>query len=228
MKNKKTRDSNPPAHENDLDPFDFLDDDGGDFISDQDVMDVLGAYDWSTYVVKEGDKIGLKTKEGEIILPPQIDDIRQLMEKEPQKGDLVVAQVKGKWGIIAADGKGTWIIEPGYDKIGYPNNLTYVQKDGKYGVLDLSKREFLIPLACDKIWDDMGFMFTNGIGYYEKGGKIGVIDESGRFTDAVFEDVDGEPEGLVKVKYNGKWGFVREDNGFTEMEAEGFYWYSLE
>jgi len=177
---------------------------------------------------RKGGGIGLITEEGEIILPPKVHEISQLMTKMPQKVDLFVARLNDKWGIIAADGTGKWIVEPVYDYIAYPNNLTKVEKDGKYGVLDISKNEFLIPFECDKIWEDMGFIFTNGIGYYEKDGKTGVITESGRFTEAIFEDVDGEPEGLVKVKYNGEWGFIGEDNGFTEREEEAAYIYYLE
>lgn len=227
MKNKKTPDSSQPDYENNEDPFDYLDDDEH-FVSDQDVLDVLGAYDWSDYKITEGNKIGLKTKEGEIILPPQMEDIRQLMDKEPGKGDKVVAKLNGKWGIILADSKGTWIIEPVYDYIGYPNNLTSVQKDGKWGVLDISKRDYLIPPECDKVWDDMGFMFTNGIGLYEKGGKTGVITESGAFTGAIFEEVEGEPDGPVKVKYEGKWGYINENNEFTTDEDKAYYHYHLD
>ena len=36
-----------------------------------------------------------------------------------------------------------------------------------------------------------------------------------------------EPEGNVKVKYNGEWGFVGEDNKFTAEEDEAYYFFDI-
>ena len=63
--------------------------------------------------------------------------------------------------------------------------------------------------------DNDGFLFCNRIGFYKKDGKYGVIGDWGAHTEPIFEDVEMEPDGDVKVKYNGEWGFIGEDNKFT-------------
>jgi hypothetical protein len=200
-------------------------DDDGSVITDQDVLDVLNSFARETKIINEGDKIGLKTYKGEVILPPQVEDLYKLTQAELEKGDRVVAKLNGKWGVILADGIGTWLIKPEFDYIGFPNELTHVCKGGKWGVLDIAKNEYLIPPECETVHADRGFMFTNGIGFYEKDGKTGVVTEYGAFTGPVFEDVDGEPDGWVKVKYNGQWGFVNQDNQFTPDVDKADYRY---
>jgi hypothetical protein len=158
------------------------------------------------------------------MLAPVFEDMKLLSQHDIKKGDRIVVQQNGKWGVILADGIGTWLVQPEYDYVGYPNTITHVCKDGKWGVLNLSTLSFLIPPECDKIFVDNGFMFTNGIGYYEKDGKTGVISASGEFTGAIFDDVNGDPEGCVKVMLNGEWGFINKENEFTTDEEEAYYY----
>ena len=178
-------------------------------------------------VIFEDGLVGLKTEEGEVILPSIFDDIYKISPDFPSKGDRLVVKQNGKWGVIEADGKGAWIINPEYEYIGYPNRITHVRKDDKWGVLDIEKDEYLIKPECDLIHDTDGFMFNNGIGVYEKNGRIGIVTEYGNFTDAIFEDLDGDPDGLVEVKFEGEWGFIDENNSFTVDEEEAYYSYEL-
>jgi len=57
---------------------------------------------------------------------------------------------------------------------------------------------------------------------------FGIITEHGRFTEAIFKDVEGEPEGLVKVKFNGQWGFIGKNDTFTTREDEAEYEYCMD
>jgi len=57
---------------------------------------------------------------------------------------------------------------------------------------------------------------------------FGIITEHGRFTEAIFKDVEGEPEGLVKVKFNGQWGFIGKNITFTTREDEAEYEYCMD
>ena len=182
-------------------------------------------FDWIPELILEGGKCGLKSLLGEIILPVDFEDVKLLSSSIVEKGDRIVAQQNGKWGVVLADGEGTWLMKPEFDYIGYPNNITHVQKDGKWGVIDITKNEFLIQPECEYVNDDNGFMFINGISIYMKDGKTGVITSYGAHTKPIFEEVEFDPEGLVQVKYDGKWGFITEDNRFTEDEDEAGYWY---
>ena len=225
MKSKKLPNPDKRKHNNTEEFKEETVDDNFHVITDQDVLDVLNSFARETKIITEGNKMGLKTYKGEIILPPQVEDLYKLTQAELEIGDRVVAKLNGKWGVILADGIGTWLIKPEFDYIGFPNRLTHVCKGGKWGVLDITKNEYLIPPECETVHADRGFMFTNGIGFYEKDGKTGAITEYGAYTGPVFEDVDGEPEGWVKVKYNGQWGFVTKDNQFTANEDDADYRY---
>lgn len=202
----------------------IISDEGMDSDVNMEYLEFLNQFDWGGELFMDGELCGLKNALGEVMLAPAFEDMKLMTQRDIKKGDRIVAQQNGKWGVVLADGVGTWLVGPEYDTVGYPNDLTYVCKDCKWGVLNLTTLSFLIPVECDKIYADSGFMFTNGIGYYEKDGKTGVISASGEFTGAIFDEVDGDPDGFVKVKYNGEWGFINEENEFTTDEEEAYYY----
>ncbi len=186
-------------------------------------MELYDAYNWSPELIKAGDKCGLKSLLGEVILPAEYDNVKLIDSTIVEKGDRIVAVQNSKWGVVIADGKGTWIVEPEFDFIGYPNDITSVQKGDKWGVLNISTGRFIVPLECDKVFDNNGFMFLNGIGYYMKDGKLGIITDEGDRTDALFDAVDPSPVGWVKVKYNNQWGFIDENDQFTDKPEDACY-----
>lgn len=193
----------------------------------------LNSWDWETDVIRKGGKCGLRTALGEIILPPLFENLKLLSSRrgkagELKKGDRVVAMKDGKWGVVEADGNGTWLIEPEYDYIGYPNNITFFLKDGKWSIMNISTRECLVK-DCDEVPAWNGLMFMNRVGTYKKKGKWGVIMDWGAMTKPLFDDVSGDTDdGPVEVKYNGKNGFINEKNEFTEDEDEAYYLYSTD
>lgn len=192
-----------------------------------DELEFLNSIDWSTDTFEENGKHGLINAKGEKVLPALFDDFLMLTNAEVEMGNRVVAMVNGKYGVVLADGIGkTWVLEPEYDYIGYPNSITHVEKDGKFGVFSFSEGRFLIPADCDIVYETMrGFMFSNGIGFYQKNGKQGVVCDYGQFTDAIFDEVEGDCEGWVKVRIGEEWGYIDENNQFTTDEDEASYYY---
>ncbi len=190
-------------------------------------LEFVNTLDWSAELFKEEGKYGLKNALGEMLLPPDFENFSLLTYAEINKGDRVVAMQNGKYGVVLADGTGTWLVSPEYDYIGYPNQITHVYKDGKCGILDLINGGFLIPLECESVDDYNGFLFCNGIGFYEKGGKTGVINRYASFTRPVFEEAERGAAGNVKVKFEGQWGFIDEDNQFTTVEDKAYYTYDI-
>ena len=184
------------------------------------LVDLMNAFDWTTRSFGKGKKWGLKNPLGEVILEPGYENFMMLTPSDLKTGDRVVAMKNGLWGVLLIDGPGTWLIEPEYDYIGYPNDITHVRKGNKWGVLNLDKKEFLIPLECDHIDSDKGFMFINGIGAYERDGKCGIITHYGAFTEAIFDEAELIPEEWVKVKFEGQWGYLDEELKFTLDEDE--------
>ncbi len=195
---------------------------------ESDYLDMLNSFDWETKTFEKDGKYGLINPLGEILVQPFFEDFMMGSRDELKNGDRVVAMLNGKWGVLVCDRKGSWLIEPEYDFIGYPNTITQVNKNGKWGIIDLSKKAFIIPLECDEVSNDQGFMFVNGIGTFDINGKTGVIRDDGTFTEAIFEEVDGFPDELVKVKLNGKWGYINEQNQFTEDEDEAYFQFLMD
>jgi len=178
---------------------------------------------------RRGDKYGFRSPDGKVVVPAKFEDFMTLSSRGVKKGERVTAQDRGKWGVVIADGKGNWLIKPEYDYIGFPNDLTHVLKDGKWGILNISKGEYLVKPECDEIPAWNGFMFTNRVGFYKKGGKWGVVMDWGQMTEPLFDDYGGDTDdGWVELKYKGKWGYINEKNQFTADEEEAFYRYYLD
>lgn len=186
-------------------------------------VDLWNSFDWSPELIMEGDKCGLKNAFGEMILPVEFEDVKLLSSTLVETGDRVVVMKNGKWGVALADLNGTWLVKPEFDYIGYPNDITHLKKDGLWGIMDISRGEYLIPPECEHVDGSNGFMFINGVSSFKRDGLWGVIVADGSFTDAVFEDIDLEPEEWVKVKFNGQWGFIDENNKFTLDEDAAYY-----
>lgn len=190
---------------------------------DEEWVELYDAYDWSPELVKEGDKCGLKNLLGEIILPAEYDNFKLMDSAIVEKGDRIVAIKDGRWGVVIADGTGTWLVEPEFDYIGYPNDLTNVKKGDHWGVLNITNGEYLIPPHCEKVFENNGLIFINGIGYYQKEGKIGIITEDSDITEAIFDAVDPTPSGWVKVLCDERWGYIDENDQFTERPEDAAY-----
>ncbi|MBE0675469.1 MAG: WG repeat-containing protein [Bacteroidales bacterium] len=196
-------------------------------------MDFINSFDWDTDVIRRKGKHGLKNPLGEIILPPIFENLKLLSARrgkagELKKGGWVVACMDGKWGVAVADGKGTWIVKPEYDYIGYPNDITFFQKDDKWSIMKVSTGEFLVK-DCEEVPSWNGFMFMNRVATYKKDGKWGVMMDWGAMTEPIFDGVGGDTDdGPVEVIYNGINGYINKENAFTMDEDEGYYRYYLE
>lgn len=190
-------------------------------------LEFLNAYNWSTQMFKDDELYGLKDAKGDVILEAGYEGFRLFSSDELQKEDRVVAKLNGHWGVLVIKNSGSWLIEPEYDDIGYPDVLTHVRKDNQWGVLNIEKKDFVLPLGGGHMQAESGFMFVNGIGVYENKGKFGVILENGSYTKAHFDKVDDEPFGLVKVRQNKVWGYIDTNGDFTlkKNEADPIYSY---
>lgn len=194
-------------------------------------LEMMNSLDWDTEIIYDGDKCGLMNWRGEVLLPPVFENLALSTGTagkyiEMYRGIWISARKDGKWGVVVADGTGTWIVDPVYDHIGYPDGFTQVCRDGKWGVLEIPEGKYLIEPVCDSIGYSNGFLFCNGIGFYEKKGKYGVIGSWGGYTEAIFDAYEGAPEGAVKVMLGGEWGYVDEAGNFTTDSEEAYYYFA--
>lgn len=187
------------------------------------LLNLMNSYDWSCEVFEENGKYGLKSCIGKVLLPAKFDNFKALANVHVNEGQKMVAMQDGKYGILLADGVGEWIVAPEFDEIGYPNIITSVYKDGKWGVINTSSGEFIIPAELDLLYGGNDFIFNNGMAYFEKDGKVGVMNENGEFTQAIFDEAEPNEHGVITVTLNGKEGFIDEKGQFTQDEDEAWF-----
>jgi hypothetical protein len=92
--------------------------------------------------VKLNNKWGIIDKTGKVIVPLKYDSFIAGSDI-----DLIKAKLNGKWGVVDISGK--VIIEPKYDHLIFSNGggiLTYVQRNGKHGILDSYDGSTIMPI----------------------------------------------------------------------------------
>ncbi len=159
------------------------------------------------------------------IVPNEFQDFQLLSVEYLKKDSRVVAQKNDLWGVLKTDGSGSWIVAPEYDSISFPNQLVKVGKNGKFGVLDILSKEFVVPLEMDEINGENNFLFVNGISIFSKDGKFGLLNQNGNVTKPIFDEVDFDSE--AKVRLGDKWGYANEEGEFTEDSDEGVFYDDL-
>lgn len=188
----------------------------------EEAQDLINKFDWSTELTEENGKYGLKNCIGEQLVQNSFEDFKELTGTMLKKNQRVVAKSGGKWGIIVADGEGSWILLPEFDFISFPNNEFAVRKGDKWGIMDLSTQTYIIPLEQDLVYTPAGFLYNNGVAFFEKDGKTGMLNTYGEKTEAIFDDIDYD-DGVIKVLYQGKWGYADEKGNFTEDPDENAF-----
>jgi hypothetical protein len=188
-----------------------------------DYFEFCAQFNWEPVVFEENGKVGLKTPYGELIIPAMIDDYYLLSRNSHKMLDRLTVVVGDKYGIIKTNGSGTWIVEPEYDYIGFPDAITHVRKEDKSGLLNISTNELVAPLEYDNVYEDNGFFFLNGIGVLIKGDKIAIVMDYGKVSKAIFDDIEQPVEGVVKVKMNGEWGYIDEEGDFTTNIDDAYF-----
>jgi hypothetical protein len=194
-------------------------------LSEDQAHDFYNTYDLENQVYEENGKFGLVNCLDELLLLPLFDNFMLLSSKPLVPGHKVVSQQNGLWGIVKLDGGlGECIVEPIYEYISYPNTIVACYKNKKWGILNTTTNEFIIPMICDHISLENGFIFCNGIGTFEIDGKCGVMRDVGEHTEAIFDEVELDFDQVVKVRIGEVWGYINAGGKFTEDSDEAYYW----
>lgn len=100
------------------------------------------------------------------------------------------------------------------------------EKDGKKGLVDASGN-YILPCEQDEIYETWGMQ---ALIPFRRNGLYGLY-QNGVCTDAAFQDLDLDEEREIKVKMQGKWGWVDKQGLFTQEESEAYFyadWVSTE
>lgn len=102
----------------------------------------------------------------------------------------------------------------------FEKNLLKVQKDGKYGLINLDGKE-LLPCEYDEIKPVIG---TKSIVYIVKDGKQGIVDNTGKIIienkySQISTITDKYEDGFIVKAENGKYGVIN-SQGQLVLEAK--------
>lgn len=208
----------------------FLVNEEGEFWK-KDTLDAVHLYDsFGYFIFQKADKVGLISRNGELLIPASKTDIRPLNEafvefseqrvwcigdiegniiykKEYQAvnaidSDRIKVKINNKWGCL--DKFGEFIVRPEYDLIDWDKDGFYiVQQNSKLGVISEAGDEIL---QAD--YDEIIFLVDNGFAF-RKEGLWGFCNASGSIKTAVkYQDFKKFSDGFLKLQEYQESGFV--------------------
>lgn len=183
------------------------------------------------YVVKEGLKIKLISKEGTVLLESGFDEIQSINSEN------IAIKNAGKYGVITTTG--TTLIEPAFDTIKHCFGEYYiVSSGGKYGVINTLKdtiidmkyesieyRSDIVSIICENA-DYTTDIYTRDFKYVLTGTISKVDTELGyirarvgndyKYYNMQYQEISNRDalknSTLFLIKENGKYGYVDKDN----------------
>lgn len=177
-------------------------------------MTANGRFNFQCFFVRDNGKYGLVSSSGAEIIPIKYDKLQNIYGVDPNNS-LLKFSLDNKWGIITKNGK--MLTQPLYNELmNIRPNLIKTTIGASYprlyGLIDTTGKEILPPVykAIDPDFHKKVFRITNAndkIGYLSLTGKIlfkPVYDEVGEFTN-----------GTARVKINGKYGLMKENESFA-------------
>lgn len=120
--------------------------------------------------------------------------------------DYIIVHKYLKRGVINL--KNEIVIPIEYDHIfQYGPNIFRVKVAGKYGLIN-DRGETVVPIIYDSI-DRMGY--NSGIYRLELDCKFGLFSINGKETGLVYDYIVRTGDKLIRVQFDGKWGFVNQN-----------------
>lgn len=173
----------------------------------------------------ENGKMGMKNNVfGTILIPPIYDEIPYAVHK----GYYSVAINDNKYGIVKADGKGTVIFPFIYDLVyelgeGYYVGVYCVTLNGKQGIVSVCRD--ITRTELEPEYDYIEHLLESHFTLLKKDGKCGLWNY-GIFIPPIYEDVFvPEVLGWIMVKKDGKWGYIDENNDYTDDINKAFLYH---
>ena len=93
-------------------------------------------------------------------------------------------------------------------------------KNGLWGILNINGKE-KVPCIMDHIYERM---CSDGVIILEKDGLFGVFDDSNYvYPEYKPEDIELEVEGMVRVRKNGRWGWLDMNGKYTRNKHKACF-----
>lgn len=205
--------------------------------------DFYGSYNWKDNKFEENGKVGLKNAFGQILVPALYDDV--LNQQDAFGGYLfpvVVVELNEKYSLALRDGSGRTLCPFIYDDIEELDSEHYcVNKDEKYGIIN-NKGQNIFPCVLDSAYTDIIHLPPDVSAVVENNGKFGFVLRYtklgylgtpiliNKYVNPVYEAWLGQEfdhnigsfKGDLRIKKDGKWGYLDENAEFTDIPRKAY------
>lgn len=176
-----------------------------------------GKFTFEQFFVRENGKYGLVSSDGSEIIPAKYDQLISC-DGTDRSNQLLRFCVNRKWGLITKKGK--VLLEPTYDDLNYlcPGLMRSVMgasSPRQYGLVDTTGKVLLAPFYKYLEVDFYKKMIHVGVST-DKGDKQGYLALDGKVLfNPVYDEINDFSNGLARVRLNGKYGLIRENEKFA-------------
>lgn len=169
-----------------------------------DALDFINSYRWYPEIVYEGDKCGIVSVLGKVVLPTEFEDIK-FFASAIEKQSVATAQKNGKWGLVKTY-TGESVTGFIYDYMPPVSaNIIPGMKNGKWWYIK-NTGELFTPMEFDMIFIDNGV--TDGL----------------EISKPVFDEIDiVELDEFISGTRDGIRGYIDQEGEFTADEEKA-YW----
>lgn len=162
---------------------------------------------------------GLKTAEGEILLPPQFDEFYEFSEQ-----DIAVVMKAQKYGYVHRSGD--VIAPPEWDNaydFDY-SNLAIIQRDGLLGLINLSGK-----VVAEPIYETLNKFGYHGHYIAQKNGNWGILAEDAKvIINFKYDKIELLHEDVVMLQKGGFYSLTEDGEQFElivrKSPHQGFAW----
>ena len=173
-------------------------------LEEMDALDFINSYRWYPEIVYEGDKCGIVSVLGKVVLPTEFEDIK-FFASAIEKQSVATAQKNGKWGLVKTY-TGESVTRFIYDYMPPVSaNIIPGMKNGKWWYIK-NTGELFTPMEFDMKFTDNGV--TDGL----------------EISKPVLDEIDiVELDEFISGTRDGIRGYIDQEGEFTADEEKA-YW----
>ena len=175
----------------------------------EELQSLIEEYDYYDQTFEVDGKVGLKDVKGNILVPALYKDFPErycslFMRKRP----VPVMGDNDKYALVSTDGTNTVLTPFEYDAIYHKEFTSYyicAKREGDKvlaGLLGVTG-EVLVPCEMDYFYES-----KNGIEAFKKADKYGFYAIDGTYLPPMYDDIELQDDGYVKIKAGDKWGYL--------------------
>lgn len=187
----------------------------------EELQSLLEEYDFYDQTFEVDGKVGLKDVKGKVLVPALYKDFPEryrflFMRQRP----IPVMGDNDKYALVSTDGTNTVLTPFEYDMLHHKECTSYYVCNKRNGDKVLAgllgvTGEVLVPCEMDIFYGT-----CNGIEVFRKDDKYGLYAIDGTYMPPMYDDVELQDDGYVKIKVGDKWGYLGSRCEFVAEDSE--------